>query len=186
MYSNDRNFTKDPFEDNGRFKIHPLSKEGFEAYMSKDSYNHNFIKTKKNPELLKEIEEEIKAENELKQKLEKASLDNANTINNNQENLKNDENNGEKKDNTMVSKGENNLKNKKIKTNNKNCCNSLKKYNKISVNKRNKIKEKKSRQSPGIRLANSIANSGKVSGPVIRNVENDRGKLWEYPTPYNH
>ena len=60
MYSNDNHFTKEPYEDNGRCKIHPLSEEGKEAYLSKDSYNYNFIRTKKNPELLKEIQEEIK------------------------------------------------------------------------------------------------------------------------------
>ena len=78
MYSNENHFRKEPFEDNGRCKIHPLSEEGIEHYLSKDSYNYNFIRTKKNPELLKQIEEEIKAENSSKQKKENINLEKGN------------------------------------------------------------------------------------------------------------
>ena len=43
----------------------------------------------------------------------------------------------------------------------------------------------KRKQSPGAKLANTIEKMGKVSGPVISNVNNDRGKLWEYPDPFH-
>ena len=43
---NENHFTKDAYEDNGRFQIHPLSQEGFEAYLSKDSYNYHYLKSK--------------------------------------------------------------------------------------------------------------------------------------------
>ena len=46
-----------------------LSEEGKEAYLSKDSYNYNFIRTKKNPELLKQI---LKKEQILLHKKQKA------------------------------------------------------------------------------------------------------------------
>ena len=55
MYSNEKNFTEEPFEDNGRYKIHPLSSEGIENYLSKDSYNYHYLKSKYDPALFKRI-----------------------------------------------------------------------------------------------------------------------------------
>ena len=120
MYSNEKNFTEEPFEDNGRYKIHPLSSEGIENYLSKDSYNYNYIKTKKNPELLKQIEEEIKAEKALKEKLENQKNQKEENANQNkQEDLKEDkkccQNN-----NTSNGKEGNKSKNKKVKKPNMN------------------------------------------------------------------
>ena len=183
MYSNDNHFTKDPFEDNGRCKVHPLSREGIEAYLSKDSYNYNFIKTKKNPELIKEIQEEIKAENAKKEQVEKQNPENKINEENKQEELKEEKNNS-----TGVKSGNDN-KQKVKKANMKNKNNNSK--NKISKgvinNKDNKKKNEnlKRKQSPGSKLANTIGKMGKVSGPVISNVNNDRGKLWEYPNPFH-
>ena len=188
MYSNEKNFTEEPFEDNGRYKIHPLSSEGIENYLSKDSYNYNYIKTKKNPELLKQIEEEIKAEKALKEKLENQKNQKEENINQNkQEDLKEDkkccQNN-----NTSNGKEGNKSKNKKVKKPNMNKNSNSHNYidYKGKVNKEKKKNDNiKRKQSPGAKLANSIAKSGKISGPVISNVNNDRGKLWEYPAPYH-
>ena len=187
MYKNENNFTKDPFEDNGRFKIHPLSSEGMEAYLSKDSYNYNYIKTKKNPELLKEIEDEIKAENALKQQiLESKNKKDENEVQNKQEDLK------EEKcaQNNKVSGGSkgNKSKNKKGKNSNMNKNNYSQSYlnkNKGAEFKYGKKNDNKRKQSPGSKLANTIEKMGKIPGPVISNVNNDRGKLWEYPAPYH-
>ena len=66
---NDNHYTKEAYEDNGRFQIHPLSAEGFEAYLSKDSYNYHFLKSKYDPALLKEVEDEMKAKREEQNKL---------------------------------------------------------------------------------------------------------------------
>ena len=189
MYSNEKNFTEEPFEDNGRYKIHPLSSEGIENYLSKDSYNYNYIKTKKNPELLKQIEEEIKAEKALKEKLENQNNTKTENINENkQEDLKEDNKNTQN-NNTSNGKEGNKSKNKKGKkpNMNKNCNNNYNAINnKGKINKEKKKSENlKRKQSPGQKLANSIAKSGKISGPVISNVNNDRGKLWEYPNPYH-
>ena len=59
----DKDFTKNPVENLGKFGIHPLNEEGKELYISKDFYNHHFLK-KKDPELLKEVEEKMKKDRE--------------------------------------------------------------------------------------------------------------------------
>ena len=185
MYSNDNNFTKEPFEDNGRCKIHPLSPEGVEAYLSKDSYNYNFIKTKKNPELLKQIQEEIKAENAKKQQSEnKAVVDNQKDEQINQANVKEDTKCKNNDSTGMTTGNKSNPKGKKSNVSKKSN-NNL--NNKVENNKEGKKKNEnmKRKQSPGAKLANTIEKMGKVSGPVISNVNNDRGKLWEYPAPYH-
>ena len=79
----ENHFTKDAYEDNGRFQIHPLNSEGLEAYLSKDSYNYHYLKSKYDPALLKQIEEELK---------EQKILNNMNPINYNINNDNNQEN----------------------------------------------------------------------------------------------
>ena len=176
----------EPFEDNGRCKIHPLSSEGMEAYLSKDSYNYNYIKTKKNPELLKEIEKEIKAEEALKQQSENKK--NENDVQNKQEDLKEDIKCGQNNKTTGGNKG-NKSKNKKEKNknmnknSNSNCY--LNKNRGMMSKEGNKKNNNQRKQSPGNKLASTIEKMGKVSGPVISNCDNDRGKLWEYPAPYH-
>ena len=78
---NENHFTKDAYEDNGRFQIHPLSQEGFEAYLSKDSYNYHYLKSKYDPALLKQIQDEINGEKQKKQEK------NQNVIQNEQEKI---------------------------------------------------------------------------------------------------
>ena len=186
MYDNENHFTKEPFEDNGRCKIHPLSSEGMEAYLSKDSYNYNYIKTKKNPELLKEIEKEIKAEEALKQQSENKK--NENDVQNKQEDLKEDIKCGQNNKTTGENKG-NKSKNKKGKNKNMNKnsnSNCHLNKNRVMMSKEgNKKNNNQRKQSPGNKLASTIEKMGKVSGPVISNCDNDRGKLWEYPAPYH-
>jgi len=64
---NDNHFTKEAYENNGRFQIHPLSPEGLEAYLSKDSYNYHYLKSKYDPMLIKQIEQEVTEEKEKSQ-----------------------------------------------------------------------------------------------------------------------
>ena len=183
MYNNENNFTKDPFEDNGRFKIHPLSSEGMENYLSKDSYNYNYIKTKKNPELLKEIEKEINEENASRQKqLESKNNKNENEVQNKQEDLKEEkcaQNTAQKGNKSKNKKGKN------VNMNKKSCGQYHSNKNKGIECKYGKKNDNKRKQSPGAKLANTIEKMGKIPEPVISNVNNDRGKLWEYPAPYH-
>ena len=188
MYSNDNYFTKEPYEDNGRCKIHPLSEEGKEAYLSKDSYNYNFIRTKKNPELLKEIQEEMKAESSLKNKSESTSEEKANESESKKGELKKDEKCSQNNKSSGPNQG-NKSKNKKGKKplNQKNYMNN-KTNEKISskdTNKKNEIDSLKGKQPPGSKLANTIKKMGKVSPPVIRNINNDRGKLKDFSQPFH-
>ena len=188
MYLNDNHFTKEPYEDNGRCKIHPLSEEGKEAYLSKDSYNYNFIRTKKNPELLKQIQEEMKAENALKNQSENKSEENASESQNKKEELKKDEKCSQNNNGSCPNQG-NKSKSKKGKKplNQKNYINS-KSHVQIKNKDSNKKNEKvipKRKQSPGAKLASTIKQMGKVAPPVIRNIDNDRGKLKDYSQPFH-
>ena len=188
MYLNDNHFTKEPYEDNGRCKIHPLNEEGKEAYLSKDSYNYNFIRTKKNPELLKEIQEEMKAESSLKNKSESNNEEKANESESKKEELKKDEKCSQNNKSSGPNQG-NKSKSKKGKKplNQKNNMNSRTnvKITSKDKNKKNEKENKKVKQSPGSKLANTIKKMGKVSPPVIRNINNDRGKLKDFSQPFH-
>ena len=59
---NENYYTKNAYEDNGRFQIHQLNSEGLEAYLSKDSYNYHYLKSKYDPAFLKEIQDEYNSE----------------------------------------------------------------------------------------------------------------------------
>ena len=59
----EKDFTKEPIENLGKFGIHPLNEDGKELYVSKDFYNYHFLR-KKDPELLKEVEEKMKKDRE--------------------------------------------------------------------------------------------------------------------------
>ena len=78
---NENHFTKDAYEDNGRFQIHPLSSEGLEAYLSKDSYNYHYLKSKYDPSLLKQIQDEINGEKQKKQEENQNMIQNFPNIN---------------------------------------------------------------------------------------------------------
>ena len=53
------------------------------------------------------------------------------------------------------------------------------------TNKKNEIDSLKGKQPPGSKLANTIKKMGKVSPPVIRNINNDRGKLKDFSQPFH-
>mgnify|MGYP006873172563 CR=1 FL=1 len=188
MLSNDNHFTKEPYEDNGRCKIHPLSEEGKEAYLSKDSYNYNFIRTKKNPDLLKEIQEEMKAESTLKNQPEKKNEEKSNEIKDKKEDLKKEEKCSQNNKGSGPNKG-NKSKSKKDKKplNQKNNMNNKANVKTASKdgNKKNEKDNLKGKQSPGSKLANTIKKMGKVAPPVIRNINNDRGKLKDFSQPFH-
>ena len=115
------------------------------------------------------------------QQLKNQNLENENSTQNKQEDLK--ECDSCNKNIESCSKTDNKSKNQKGKKYNKNIGYMNYKKNKCIHNKEN---QKKINKSPGEKLANTLEKLGKVSGPVISNVTNDRGKLWEYPAPYNH
>ena len=166
---NDNHYTKDAYENNGRFQIHPLSSEGLEAYLSKDSYNYHYLKSKYDPALLKEIQQEVLNERE------KRKISEQNNIINEQEKKDEIEHKNEIKEKNVEKNSD--IKNKKIQ-------NQIKKGNKqIKQVKQgsNDIKNKQKTNS----LSQKINNLGKSVTPVICNVKNDRGKLGDVQQPYN-
>ena len=168
---NENHFTKDAYEDNGRFQIHPLSQEGFEAYLSKDSYNYHYLKSKYDPALLKQIQDEINGE---KQKKEE---ENQNVIQNEQEKIE------DKKEQKVQNIEKNKTGNKKpqLKKNNQ-----IQKGNKGLVHSQIKKQNEKIKSSnPKSSITQKINNIGTSMNPVISNVTNDRGKLKDYQQPYH-
>ena len=168
---NENHFTKDAYEDNGRFQIHPLSQEGFEAYLSKDSYNYHYLKSKYDPALLKQIQEEINGEKQKKQE------ENQNVIQNEQEKIE------DKKEQKVQNIEKNKTGNKKpqLKKNNQ-----IQKGNKGLVHSQIKKQNEKIKSSnPKSSITQKINNIGTSMKPVISNVTNDRGKLKDYQQPYH-
>ena len=178
----DNYFTKDAYEDNGRFQIHPLSSEGLEAYLSKDSYNYHYLKSRYDPALLKQIEEELKEEREQKNKLK--NKDKNIESKNNKENPKVED---IKVENQIPSNNITNKVDKNIKDNNfntkKNNNNINTGVNKGKMNKANNKIQKK--ESYGNKNLNKMGNIGHAPKPVISNVKNDRGKLKDFQQPYH-
>ena len=174
MY-NDNHFTKDAYEDNGRFQIHPLSSEGLEAYLSKDSYNYHYLKSKYDPEILKQIEEELKQEKELKNQLKKQ-----NDISEQNKNIENPKIEDVKVENTKNNNVNQNAKNKKVpEKKNKNTG-----VNKGKINKSTNNNMKK-KENYGNFNMNKIGTIGRSTNPVIVNVKDDRGRLKDFQQPYH-
>ena len=167
---NDKHFTKDAYEDNGRFQIHPLNSEGLEAYLSKESYNYHYLKSKYDPILLKQIEEEVNEEKPKRQVNQNVIKDEKEK----KEDIK--EQKIEKVDNNK------NIKNPQIKKNEQ-----TKKENKTignkQLNQKNNNKNKSNVQKSS--TTQKINNIGKSMNPVIINVNNDRGKLEDFQQPYH-
>ena len=169
---NEKHFTKEAYEDNGRFQIHPLSSEGLEAYLSKESYNYHYLKSKYDPILLKQIEEEVNEEKPKRQVNQNVIKDEKEK----KEDIK--EQKIEKVDNNKDIKN----KNPQIKKNEQ-----TKKENKTighkQLNQKNNNKNKSNVQKPS--TTQKINNIGKSMNPVIINVNNDRGKLEDFQQPYH-
>ena len=177
---NENHFTKDAYEDNGRFQIHPLNDEGLEAYLSKDSYNYHFLKSKYDPALLKQIEEELKEEKQLKnQKLK----NNENKINENNPKI---EDIKEPKNIPLNNQNVNNIKVKQPldKKNNNNIGGPINKAKNNKVNNKGNSK-KKGNVNIGNKNVNKIGNVGHATKPVISNVKNDRGRIKDFQQPYH-
>ena len=169
---NENHFTKDAYEDNGRFQIHPLSQEGFEAYLSKDSYNYHYLKSKYDPSLLKQIQDEINGEKQKKQE------ENQNVIQNEQEKIEDiKEQKVQNVENKKIGNKKPQMKkNNQIKKGNKGLVHSqLKKQNEKIIKSNN----------PKSSITQKINNIGTSMNPVISNVTNDRGKLKDYQQPYH-
>lgn len=176
MEKDDNNYTKEAYESNGRYQIHPLSAEGYEAYLSKDSYNYHYLKNKWDPEILRQVQEDMEKEKkqkllELRQK-EQARVENMgpkinepSPTTNNYNNLPEDE--------------------PKVPTN-------IKKNNVAPAGNKNKAAPKKPGngvKSKGVGVGNKgnkpkIGMTGGIKGPIISNVKDSRGNLKNYPLPY--
>ena len=173
---NEKHFTKEAYEDNGRFQIHPLSSEGLEAYLSKESYNYHYLKSKYDPILLKQIEDEVNEERQKKQ------IVNENVVEKEKEKI---EDIKEQKVENVVNN--NNIKNKKpqikknIQPKKGNKALGHKQLNQKNKNINNNIKSNVQPQS----TTQKINNIGKSMNPVIINVNNDRGKLEDFQQPYH-
>ena len=177
---NENHFTKDAYEDNGRFQIHPLNAEGLEAYLSKDSYNYHFLKSKYDPALLKQIEEELKEEKQLKnQKLK-------NNETKNKENNPKIEDIKEPKNIPLNNQNENNIKAKQPLGKNNNMGGGINKSKNNNVNnKGNSHIKKKENVNIGNKNVHKKGNVGHIPKPVISNVKNDRGRLKDFQQPYH-
>ena len=174
----ENHYTKEAYENNGRFQIHPLNSEGLEAYLSKDSYNYHFLKSRYDPALLKQVEEEMKAEREKKLQLKNQNQNISSAPNNIKENPKNEDVKIQNNPPTNVI----NINNTK-KSPPKNMNNNIKTGMKVG-NKGNNNMKKKQNIGKNNNAAKKIGNVGHGMNPVISNVKNDRGRLKDFSQPY--
>ena len=169
---NENHFTSNAYEDNGRFQIYPLNSAGLEAYLSKDSYNYHYLKSKYDPELLKQIQEEANSN----------QIENQNKVQNETEKKEKKEKIEEiKEQSNLVFENNKQEKNKKIqnKTSKQGNKQLKQKGNNLSFNNKNK------NNNPKTSITQKINNIGKSVNPVICNVNNDRGKLVDFQQPYH-
>ena len=180
---NDNHYTKEAYEDNGRFQIHPLNAEGFEAYLSKDSYNYHFLKSRYDPALLKEVEEEMKAKREEQNKLRNKNQNINFDDNKIRENPKIEDMKSQNIQ-PLNSNKANNINAKKSPPKNINMNIGVKKdmANKVSNKGNNNIKNK---PKVGNNNAKKVGNVKGGINPVISNVKNDRGRLRDFQQPYH-
>ena len=183
---NDNHYTKEAYEDNGRFQIHPLSAEGFEAYLSKDSYNYHFLKSKYDPALLKEVEEEMKAKREQQQNKLKNQNQNQNQNYIENKKIENPKIEDMKPQNNLplnANKG-NSIQAKKSPPKNNNVNVGVKKgtTNKVNNKGNNNIRNK---PNVGNNNTKKVGNIKGGVNPVISNVHNDSGRLRDFQQPYH-
>lgn len=180
MYKDEKNFTKDPLENNGRCRIHPLSSEGIEFYLNS---NYHYLKSKNNPELLQQIKDEIEEEkrkkllesqqNEQKEKISTQEEPKANEKGSNDPNVQASTKSGNKK-------GKKGVSNKKSPPKNINNVNFRKKMSPKKIDKINASSPKKK---------GNLENYEKKENytmPKISNVNSDRGSLKDYPLPHHN
>ncbi len=59
----DFHFEKEPIENNGKYSIHPLTKEGFRVYISPKSYNYHFLhENGDDPNIANKLMQEVRRE----------------------------------------------------------------------------------------------------------------------------
>ena len=171
---NENHFTKEAYEDNGRFQIHPLSSEGLEAYLSKDSYNYHFLKSKYDPALLKQIQQEYMEEKE--NKMQKIKNQNVDIKNNNPtqkiEDIK-------VQNNPPLNQNNNDIKNDVKKNMGGKECTGVNKGKKKGCNTINK---KNFNHNNNMNVGGNVKNS---ANPVICNIGNGRGKLKDCQQPFH-
>ncbi len=59
----DFHFEKEPIENNGKYSIHPLTKDGFRVYISPKSYNYHFLhENGDDPNIANKLMQEVRRE----------------------------------------------------------------------------------------------------------------------------
>jgi len=146
-------YTEEAYEKNGKFAIHPLNGAGLESYFqmnSNNSYNSKFLRNCKYPELYKEAMAEIEAEQKKK-------------LNENDERKKILD---LYKNSDKVNNQNPDLFNKQIEEKNKEHLNTVKNEKKINNNNK---------------LNRPLPQSN--NGPIIVNNNKEKGNLKNYPNP---
>ena len=171
MYSHykDNAFTEKPIENNGKFGIYGMSAQGLEEYLSPNSYNYHYLSKFRDPNLMKEIEEEMKKEN----------------LNNNNSNQNNNQYDYINK-NIPYQQQQIYQEEKRINPINQNVnySNNVKSQNKY-LNKKpiNQVKKNNMSNYNNKLINNQKKFSGNVM-PKIANIKSEHGNLKNYPSPH--
>ena len=183
----DNAFTEKPIENNGRFGIYGMSAQGLEEYLSPDSYNYHYLSKFRDPKLMKEIEEEMRKERELKnpkpqieEKKEEIPQQNINYQNQNVNQIPN------QYQNQIPNQYQNQIQyQQQPKQQIYNQQQKKPNQNKYLVNKK-PINNQVKRNIPSNNKL--INNQKKISGgsamPKITNINDGRGNLKKYPAPH--
>ena len=165
-------YTKDAYENNGRYQIHALNQEGLEAYLSKDSYNYHYLKTKYDPGFIKQIHDEVnqkfKSQNQTDKKIPEDEI------------VENDENKEvcEQKfnDNQNIKKEEKKVEKKNL----KNKCNNNK-----AKQLKNNGKQCNNQKNQNNTLKKDIYHISSNNTPLTINTLKERGQLKDFQQPYH-
>ena len=152
-------YTEEAYEKNGKFAIHPLNGTGLETYFQMNSNQHfdsKFLRNCKYPELYKEAMAEIEAEQKKK-------------LNENEERKKI---NDLYKNSDKINNQNPDAFKKQIEEQNKEHLNSIKNETKFNNNKNNINKNLK-----------NVQQNFNNNGPIIVNNNKEKGNLKKYPNP---
>ena len=194
MYSHykDNAFTEKPIENNGKFGIYGMSAQGLEEYLSPNSYNYHYLSKFRDPNLMKEIEEEMKKEREEKneKKVNFEEINQQNNINNVNLNNNNSNQNNNQYDyiNKNIPYQQQQIYQEEKRINpinqNVNYSNNVKSQNKY-LNKKpiNQVKKNNMSNYNNKLINNQKKFSGNVM-PKIANIKSEHGNLKNYPSPH--
>ena len=183
----DFHFEKEPIENNGKYSIHPLTKDGFRVYISPKSYNYHFLhENGDDPNIANKLMQEVRRE--VDEERRQALLMEGGGINYNvSESSENDIINNNNTFNKKKKKGENFIGDyyQVTYTSKKTSKNPYleKKNVKTNLNKKNVNKGLTVGKKSGNKLV-QCENGIKSSMPSITHVNAGRGILKEYPAPH--